>query len=382
MVAVVVLLADVTVLLAGGSRPPPLDEVPPRPTSADGAVTRARDAARRFLDGYVDRDGRVVRHDEGGDTVSEGQAYAMLLAVALEDADGFARVWEWTRTNIQRQDGLLSWRWADGAVADPSPAADADVDAARALLLAAERFGQPSYEDAARRILAAILEHETAEDHLVAGPWARSDGYVNPSYLDPAAFRLFEAASGDERWGRLLATTYTTVEQLGTLPPDWARLEAGQVVPTGPPGDPHAEPTYGLDAQRLPVRLMADRAPRGRELAAAMWPVLSQHVEAGGPFAVQSLDGEPLVDWRHPLSSVAAAASAGASSESQTMFDLLDRAEEIERAHPEYYGSAWVALGRVLLTTDLLDEDISLRAARGRRPSRRTPPRSRRPSPG
>lgn len=358
MAAVVVLMADVSILLARGSGPLPLDEEPPRPTSSDDAVTLARDAARRFLDGYVDGDGRVVRRDEGGDTVSEGQAYAMLLTVALEDADGFARVWEWTRTNIQRQDGLLSWRWADGAVADPSPAADADVDAARALLLAAERFGRPSYEDAARGILAGILEHETVGDHLVAGPWARADGYVNPSYLDPAAFRLFEATTGDERWGRLLATTYSAAGQLGNLPPDWARLEAGQLVPAGPPGDPDAEPTYGLDAQRLPVRLVADRAPRGRELAAAMWPVLRQHVEGGGPFAVLRLDGEPLVDWRHPLSSVAAAASAGAASEGQTMFDLLDRAEEIERARPGYYGSAWVALGRVLLTTDLLDDEV------------------------
>ena len=28
----------------------------------------------RFLDRYVQDDGRVVRHDQGGDTVSEGRA--------------------------------------------------------------------------------------------------------------------------------------------------------------------------------------------------------------------------------------------------------------------------------------------------------------------
>nr|WP_235733865.1 glycosyl hydrolase family 8 [Mycolicibacterium austroafricanum] len=35
-----------------------------------------------MLSRYVESDGRVVRHDEGGDVVSEGQAYGMLIAAA------------------------------------------------------------------------------------------------------------------------------------------------------------------------------------------------------------------------------------------------------------------------------------------------------------
>ncbi|HYZ66862.1 MAG TPA: glycoside hydrolase, partial [Mycobacterium sp.] len=35
----------------------------------------AREAGRGFLSSYVGADGRVVRRDEGGDVVSEGQAY-------------------------------------------------------------------------------------------------------------------------------------------------------------------------------------------------------------------------------------------------------------------------------------------------------------------
>src|SRR3954469_17661364 len=77
-----------------------------------------------FLDRFVAGDGRVVRHDEGGDTVSEGQGYAMLLAVRDGDEARFNRVWRWTKTNLQRDDGLFSWRWQNGQVADESPAAD------------------------------------------------------------------------------------------------------------------------------------------------------------------------------------------------------------------------------------------------------------------
>src|SRR6266545_2779995 len=121
---------------------------PPEPSAEE----LARVAADRFLDHYMEPDGRVVRRDQGGDTVSEGQAYAMLITVATGDRARFARVWTWTAQHLQRPDGLLSWHWADGHVVDPEAAADADLDAARALVFAAERFDEPSYLDQAQRI--------------------------------------------------------------------------------------------------------------------------------------------------------------------------------------------------------------------------------------
>ena len=50
-------------------------------------------AAQHFLDRYVDPDGRVVRIDQGGDTVGEGQAYGMLLAAAIGDSHRFDTIW-------------------------------------------------------------------------------------------------------------------------------------------------------------------------------------------------------------------------------------------------------------------------------------------------
>ncbi|MGH9084316.1 MAG: glycosyl hydrolase family 8, partial [Acidimicrobiales bacterium] len=107
---------------------------------------------RRFVSSYVDDDGRVVRHDHGGDTVSEGQAYGMLVAVALRDRPTFDAVWRWTEVNLQRPDGLLSWRWEDGEVVGEEPAADADLDAAWALALAADLWPDGRYREAGARI--------------------------------------------------------------------------------------------------------------------------------------------------------------------------------------------------------------------------------------
>ena len=119
-----------------------------------------------------------MRRDQGGDTVSEGQAYAMLLAVALgrpraaSSASGRGRA-----TNLQRDDGLLAFRWRDGEVADPQAATDADLDAARALVLAGERFRSPSLRRQGLRVARAIMAKETVRRGgrrvLVAGPWAR-----------------------------------------------------------------------------------------------------------------------------------------------------------------------------------------------------------------
>ena len=70
---------------------------------------------------------------------------------------------------------------------------------------------------------------------------------------------------------------------------------------------------FGLDAARVPIRFAEDCDPASRAIAADLWPELRTR-EAG-----------------HPVELVAAAAAADAAG---------------ERA-------AWVALGRVVLTTDL-----------------------------
>jgi endoglucanase len=321
----------------------------------------ARDAADRFLERYVEGDGRVVRRDQGGDTVSEGQAYALLLAVAVDDPGRFDQVWTWTREHLQRGDGLLAWRWRDGRVVDQSPASDADVDTAQALSLAAERFGVPAYREASIRIARSVLASETVKAPaglvLVAGPWARSPSIVNPSYFSPAGFAALAATTGDRRWSALASSSHRLVSALTAhrpgLPPDWARLAGDVLQPIGAPDDPQGQPSYGFDAARLVVRLAADCSPGGRQLASQTRRLLPP---AGEPvMAVYDLHGRPLVGYEHPVGTVAAAAAAQTDGDSDAARRLLDHAQALDERNPTYYGAAWVALGRLLLTTGLLD---------------------------
>jgi endoglucanase len=304
----------------------------------------ARAAAERFFDGYMGQDGRVTRHDQGGDTVSEGQAYAMLLAVAIGDRKRFEVVWKWTREHLQGSDGLLAWRWQDGRVVDAEPAADADLDAARALLLAARRFGRPGYERAGRALGEAIRTGMTDGDVLLAGRWAHDGRIVNPSYFSPRAFDVLGWSDLEAGGRRVLGALRAP------LPPDWARLRGDGAAPTGPPGRGEP-PAYGYDALRLPVRLAESCSAPDRDLAARAWPPL----RGRDPLpAVLELDGSARGTGSHPAALAGAAGAARAAGDADAARALLDRAGELERRRPSYYGAAWVALGRVMLETDWL----------------------------
>lgn len=312
----------------------------------------ARDAARAFLDTYVDDDGRVVRRDQGGDTVSEGQSYGLLLALVAGDDDAFGRIWAWTEDHLQRDDGLLAFRAGpDGEVLDPAAASDADVVVAWALALAGEEEGRLG--DA---LLDAALVDLPEGPVLAAGDWATGQpATLNPSYwVFPAFARLAE--SGDDEWadvGRASAEVARAVTDDGALlPPDWARVDGSTVTATPAPDGSSPVVRYSLDAQRLLVWLATSPAAEDRALAAAAWPVLSSE----GIAAALSLSPEgDVIDGRpHPLPLVAAAAAAHAAGRPADRDRLLDAAADQDGAVPTYYGAAWVALGRALLQTDLL----------------------------
>jgi endoglucanase len=304
-------------------------------------------ATDEFFDRFVTDEGRTVRADQGDDTVSEGQAYALLLAVADRDRDRFARVWRWTADHLQRPDALLAWHWADGQVVDSMPATDADLDAARALALAGEVFDEPAWRDEATRLGATVLAQETVVSAygtlLVAGPWARRDpgapvaAVVNPSYFSPRTADLLASTTGDARWHDVHTASDAALDALteGTLPPDWATMDSGGVVhaSSAPGGD---RVGYGQDAARLPLRYAESCAPDDRARVAGWWPRL-EHAR-----------------HRSTLGNLAAAAAAGVAGQRRARDALLRRAEDSEVTSPTYYGTAWVALARVMLTTDRL----------------------------
>jgi endoglucanase len=332
--------------------------IPRAPGPAEADRLAVGDATA-FLSGYVDPDGRVVRRDQGGDTVGEGQAYAMLAAAAIGDGARFDRVWGWTQAHMQRPDGLLAFHWAGGAVKDHQAASDADLDAARALMVAGCRFKRPDLRGAAGRIGRAVLSHETRGGVLAAGPWAVQRGrtVVNPSYLDPRTLIALGHLTGDHRYAALARSGRRIVGALARpLPPDWATTAApsGHASAASSASGARGAGRFSWDAPRAIVRLAADPDPAGRRIAARAWRAFRGRAPAG-IVVEHHLDGRRAGRSRSPVTLVAAAAAAHANGYRDNAALLLHSAAALQHKRPTYYGAAWTALGRLLLTTHRLN---------------------------
>jgi endoglucanase len=323
------------------------------------ATSPRQQAAARFLAKYARPDGRVVRPDQGGDTVSEGQAYGMLLAEVAGDDAAFRRIWGWTHDHLRLRSGLFAFHAsAAGKVVSPQAASDADLLIAWALL----RYHGPSattMHGAGRQVAAAILAHEVTTGPggtpiLAAGPWATGrPASLDPSYWSPQALQGIAQATGGQQWRRLADGTVALMRQLTRdgrlLPPDWAELTAAGVLRPEPAADGSQPQTqYGLDAQRVVVWFAASCDQQARQLAARWWPLL----RASGRAQALALrpDGTVLNATPSVLPLVAAAAAATAAGDGAAARRLLRQAAAVQRSHPAYYGGAWQALGSALLS--------------------------------
>src|SRR5258707_519922 len=256
-------------------------------TSCGASSSPQQAAASRFLAKYTRPDGRVVRLDQGRDTVSEGQAYGMLLAEVAGDYRAFQRIWLWTHRHLQHRDGLFSFHTnARGKVTSRQPASDADLLIAWALL----RYSGPKaavWHRAGRRVAHAILAYELASGPggmlvLTAGPWATGSpagSTLDPSYWSLPAMESLARLTGSNVWHRLAVSAVTLTGQLSRngklLPPDWARLDsAGAAQPEPAPAGSEPRGQYGPGAARTGIWVAASCGAPARARASRRWPLL------------------------------------------------------------------------------------------------------------
>ncbi len=339
---------------------------------------------------YFIKNGRVIRPKNDFDTVSEGQAYAMLRAVWMNDRKTFDEVYSWTETHLSRlqkhQDHLLAWRYGnDGmggtTILDENPALDADLDYALALFLAAKTWpeGRPPvstlpYRDKALAVAESIMSravflHPTGE--LVMMPWPLTGNQdnereflVNPSYFSPGHYLIFETESGNRRWGKLAADTYRQINRLlqvggdsvgqGNIVtvPDWIAMRADGTFAI----DPNRGYVSGWDAFRLWWRLRIDQNLTGSTsakqlIADRLVPFVNRSMDlSGGDVASESdRDGTPRVKYSNPgMSAVYRYATNGTSPnlsrslQRQAMRYLKNDGENLYfQDNTDYYTNSW-----------------------------------------
>ena len=267
---------------------------------------------------FITPDGQVI-DPQTGKTTSEGQAYAMLRAVVADDIDTFKLIWNWTRFHLQfrKEDKLFSWVWGkrpDGTtgVIDSGFATDADIDIATALVLGSRRWKLPELETEATKIIndiwrQAVIKVGNSDYYLIAGSWA---GYgdiatVNPSYLSPAAFKLFSEIDESHNWLELRFDSYQLLNRLAKrtktgLIPDWIGIDkqTGEIVA---PSQKELSRTFGYDAMRVYWRVAQDYYWFGSKesldfFSSQRFPV-GDWKEHGRIEAGFSLNGKPLATY-------------------------------------------------------------------------------------
>lgn len=216
--------------------------------------------------------GRVIDRLQQNVSHSEGQGYALLVAEALGDRDGFELILDWTLKHLAvRDDALLAWRWhpaEGGHVTDRNNASDGDLFVAWALLRAADRFGEPRFRELAGAIctdlVAACLRPDPRPSEgilLLPGAEGFETGdsvVVNPAYYMLGAMRELGAAFGQPALELAAADGNALLSALARerLVPDWVQVTRRGFAPAE--GKSSA---FGYEAMRVPLYLAWSRLP-------------------------------------------------------------------------------------------------------------------------
>lgn len=227
---------------------------------------------------FIQGDGRVIDLERNQVSTSEGQSYAMLRAVWMDDRPTFDSAWRWTQDNLgDPTRSRIGWLWGkapDGTwrLLDANSASDADEDIALALVFAAHQWS-PTYQPAAVALLGRIWNEDvasvTGHHFLAAGNWApgmAGGPILNPSYFAPYAYRIFAKEDKSHPWKELVDTSYQALQactdapldgSAGRLPPNWCALDAANGTAHSAPGMSGGN-DYGYDAFRVMWRIALD----------------------------------------------------------------------------------------------------------------------------
>lgn len=192
---------------------------------------------------FISNDGRVIDHQRGSVTTSEGQAYAMARSILMNDKDTFDKTYNWAKYNLQHKNNhLFAWLWGPQkptpyqetikyGVLDDNGATDAGAEIAVCLIYGYKFWGQTSYISDALAILNDIWNKETSEikgERILASGENQNKNEnieVNPSYFMINAFRTFAKVDKEHNWQRLVDSSYRLTNYCidnikSGLPPD------------------------------------------------------------------------------------------------------------------------------------------------------------------
>jgi len=237
-----------------------------------------------WTDGLLHR----PKSETPGDAVSEGQAYAMIIALYLNDQTTFNSIWDAAESKMWNDaNGYYDWRYNNGAITGTGLATDADQDVALMLIFANALVEKSiwtshkspknvDYKSRAQTILNTLWSKGINNGNLRPGAnwggggtcgtgastWACGE-HVNPGYFSPASYRIFKDFDASHAWATVVEQSYATIAKnpgysKGLLP-DWMNLDGTYSSATALGYNPfHGGQAFYKDAIRVHWRLAMD----------------------------------------------------------------------------------------------------------------------------
>ena len=221
--------------------------------------------------------GKVIRPENANDTVSEGIAYGMMIAVAFNDQTLFDSVYGTWKANATAG-SLMTWCLGSGGGSGTpcnaqggGSATDADEDAAYALLMAGKLWGG-TYNASAVTMIGDIWSHDidgtgTKLPKGGSNYASPSSAITNASYFAPSMYRAFAAADSGHDWAGVATASLNAVNGAisgsNGLIPAWCGSSCTVVASNGAATDGD----YQYDSHRIPMRIGLDYCYNGTAAA-------------------------------------------------------------------------------------------------------------------
>lgn len=340
---------------------------------------------------FINNDGRVIDYSNHSLTTSEGQSYAMLRAVWIDDKPTFDLVWKFTKGNMMNyQTNLFGWQWGKNANGKygfitnggNNTATDADEDIALALILAGRRWNNSTYTTQAQVMLPYLYKEDTdviqGKRYLLPGGWAKrtDNDTLNVSYFRPASWRIFAQIDHDKNddWNSLLTPSYDLLNKVGTLtingdkgdglPPDWIVMSRDGTFQA--PYDTGLTDNNSFDAMRVPWEIALDyqwnKDPRDLQYLQTAFAEYESNYNATGRLATTyAYNGVATDDTENPTRYATALGYFIVADPKQAdsiyqnkIIKLYSNANNTFNSHLPYYDQNWLWFGTALYQNFLI----------------------------
>ena len=151
---------------------------------------------------YQASNGWVLAPEGTCSTVSEAIAYGMLITVYMDEEETFKKLYDvWKNNGVGGSSGA-GMNWRIGCSSDNGSATDADEDAALALVMASKQWNNTSYLNDAKTLIDWMASNDVDENNSLK-PGSNWNPALNPSYVMPGHYRLFEKVANDSKWSTI-----------------------------------------------------------------------------------------------------------------------------------------------------------------------------------